>query len=74
MVGPRAPVLRATVDLAHAAYADGFAHIDVSGDCGSADVEPRRNQLVISITPACEDHAIHTNLVIAVGVLLRGLT
>ena len=37
---PRAAVLGAAVDFAHAADADGLAHVDVAGDGSGADVEP----------------------------------
>jgi hypothetical protein len=62
VVGPRATVLGASVDLAETANTDGFAQVDVSGDGGGADVEPiggLRGQLVAvrgldGINPTCE--------------------
>ena len=36
----RAPVLGRSVHFSHAAYADGFAEVDVSGYGGGAGVEP----------------------------------
>ena len=43
--GSRAAVLGAAVDFAHAADADGLAHVDVAGDGGGADVEPAHTRI-----------------------------
>ena len=40
--GTGATVSGRAVDFAQAAYADGFAEVDVSGDSCGADVEPRK--------------------------------
>ena len=40
LAGSRAAVLGSTVDLAETADTDGLAEVDVTGDGGSAHVEP----------------------------------
>ena len=40
VAGTRTAILRAAVHFAHAANADGLAHVDVARDGCRADVEP----------------------------------